>query len=134
MQASLNISAIKNVPDIVPGDRINNIIGDCLEKDIVKLENGDIISIAHKIFSKAEGAIINLRDVVPSQEAENYAKKLEEKLEKKKLREAKQEEVQRRREERHRIKLEKEKQKEPPQLGKRQPSQPQQQQCLSSWK
>ena len=76
MQASLNISAIKNVPDIVPGDRINNIIGDCLEKDIVKLENGDIISIAHKIFSKAEGAIINLRDVVPSQEAENYAKKL----------------------------------------------------------
>ena len=76
MQASLNISVIKDVPDIVPGDRINNIIGDCLEKDIVKLENGDIISIAHKIFSKAEGAIINLRDVVPSQEAENYAKKL----------------------------------------------------------
>ncbi len=76
MNSSISISPINGVPDIKIGDDIAVIIADCLEKNFSKLIDGDIICVAHKIFSKAEGNIYNLNDISPSAEAELYATEL----------------------------------------------------------
>ena len=76
MQGSISIFPIYGVPDINVGDNLAIIIGDCLEKSFNEVIDGDIICIAHKIFSKAEGNIYDLKDVSPSEEAISFAKKL----------------------------------------------------------
>ena len=76
MQGSVSISPIYGVPDINVGDDLAIIIGDCLEKSFNEVIDGDIICIAHKIISKAEGNIYDLKDVSPSEEAISFAKKL----------------------------------------------------------
>ena len=76
MQGSISISPIYGVPDINAGDNLAIIIGDCLERAFNKLIDGDIICIAHKIFSKAEGNTYHLKDILPSEEAISFAKKL----------------------------------------------------------
>ena len=73
---SLTISAIPNVPDIVNGDDLAAITGDCLLAAGVPPEEGDILCVAQKVFSKAEGCIIPLSSVTPSPEAERYAREL----------------------------------------------------------
>jgi len=44
-----------------------------MEKENVPIDNGDIIVIAQKIVSKAEGRTVKLRDVIPSEKAKNIA-------------------------------------------------------------
>ena len=76
MQGSVSIFPIYGVPDINVGDNLAIIIGDCLETSFNEVIDGDIICIAHKIFSKAEGNIYDLKNVSPSEEAISFAKKL----------------------------------------------------------
>ncbi|MDI6846981.1 MAG: coenzyme F420-0:L-glutamate ligase [Candidatus Bathyarchaeia archaeon] len=66
--------ALEGFPLIKPGDDIAKIIVETARKNGLKLEDGDIIAIAQKIFSKAENRIVRLRDVVPSKKAEEIAK------------------------------------------------------------
>ncbi|MDH5754443.1 MAG: coenzyme F420-0:L-glutamate ligase [Candidatus Bathyarchaeota archaeon] len=66
--------ALEDFPLIKPGDDIAKIIVETIRKNGLKLEDGDIIAIAQKIFSKAENRIIRLRDIVPSKKAEEIAK------------------------------------------------------------
>jgi coenzyme F420-0:L-glutamate ligase/coenzyme F420-1:gamma-L-glutamate ligase len=67
--------AIENFPLIKPGDNIAKIIVDAAEKNGLQLEDGDVIVIAQKIFSKAEGRIVNLMEVIPSERAKEIAGK-----------------------------------------------------------
>jgi coenzyme F420-0:L-glutamate ligase/coenzyme F420-1:gamma-L-glutamate ligase len=67
--------AIENFPLIKPGDNIAKIIVDAAEKNGLQLEDGDVIVIAQKIFSKAEGRIVNLMEVIPSERAKEIARK-----------------------------------------------------------
>lgn len=71
---SFTAIALENFPLIKPGDSISKIIAETVKKNNLELENGDIISVAQKIFSKAENRIIKLRDIVPSRKAEEIAK------------------------------------------------------------
>ena len=48
------------------GDDIADVILDVCKRNRFELQDGDIIVIAQKIFSKAEGRIVRIRDVVPS--------------------------------------------------------------------
>ena len=65
---------VPGIPDIQPGDDLVAIIGDALAP--LGLEDGDILTSAHKIFSKAEGQVVALAGVTPSDEALDYAEKL----------------------------------------------------------
>ena len=67
-------TALEDFPLIKPGDDIAKIIVETARKNGLKLEDGDIIAIAQKIFSKAENRIVRLREVVPSKKAEEIAK------------------------------------------------------------
>ena len=74
MIENVSLSTIPTIPDICPEDDLALIIGDALETR--GLENGDILCIAHKIVSKAEGAIFKLEEIEPSTEALDYAERL----------------------------------------------------------
>ena len=76
MTGEVQITAIAGVPDIAKGDDLGAIFGDCLAKGGYGLSDGDILCVAHKVFSKAEGNVINLADVTPSHEAQELARDL----------------------------------------------------------
>jgi len=70
----LELLPVMGIPDIQTGDDLVRIIGDALAP--LGLEDGDILTSAHKIFSKAEGQVVALASVTPSREALDYAEKL----------------------------------------------------------
>ena len=76
MDNAATIFAVPNIPDIHPGDDLATILGDCLESQNIDLVDGDILCIAHKIFSKAEGNTYWLKDVEPSDEARALGEEL----------------------------------------------------------
>ncbi|MGB1236664.1 MAG: coenzyme F420-0:L-glutamate ligase [Pseudomonadales bacterium] len=61
--------ALAGIPDIKPGDDLAAEILSALERQALGLRDGDILVIAHKVVSKAEGRIVKLADVTPSEEA-----------------------------------------------------------------
>jgi len=71
---SFTAIALENFPLIKPGDNIAKTVVEAARKNGLKIEEGDIIAIAQKIFSKCENKIVRLRDVVPSRKAEDIAK------------------------------------------------------------
>lgn len=70
------IVAVPGISDIQPGDDLAALIGDALLGAGLDLQPGDILCLAHKIASKAEGAIIRLVDVTPTAPAVELADKL----------------------------------------------------------
>jgi coenzyme F420-0:L-glutamate ligase/coenzyme F420-1:gamma-L-glutamate ligase len=74
MNESVTISCIKGIPDIKPGNDLAAILIECLGENA--LQQGDIVVIAHKVVSKAEGRIVRLADVIPSKQAMLLAEKV----------------------------------------------------------
>jgi len=67
--------ALEGFPLIKQGDNIAKIIVETARRNGLEIEDGDIIVIAQKIFSKAEGRVVNLKEVVPSDRAREIARK-----------------------------------------------------------
>ena len=61
--------AVPGIPEIGPGDDVASIILTALNKANFSLKANDILVIAHKIISKAEGRQINLNDVIAGEKA-----------------------------------------------------------------
>ena len=75
MTPSIEITAVAGVPDIKPGDDLPALLAAALEQS-GGLRDSDILCVAHKIVSKAEGDVINLASVSPSEEAQRLAAEL----------------------------------------------------------
>ena len=73
---SVTLHAITGIPNIQPGDALATLLGDSIER-AGGAEDGDILCIAHKVVSKAEGNVIDLASVSPSAEALKYAEELQ---------------------------------------------------------
>jgi coenzyme F420-0:L-glutamate ligase/coenzyme F420-1:gamma-L-glutamate ligase len=71
--AEVRISALAGIPLVQPGDNIADLIVDGLANSGLSLRRGDVLVIAQKIVSKAEGRLIDLREVTPSARAEKLA-------------------------------------------------------------
>lgn len=67
--ASIGLIALGGVPMVAPGDDLAGIIVDALAASDDRLADGDIIVLAQKIVSKAEGRTVPLASVVPSAQA-----------------------------------------------------------------
>ncbi|SFR12416.1 coenzyme F420-0:L-glutamate ligase [Poseidonocella sedimentorum] len=78
---SVTLTALPGIPDIAPGDDLAAILGDALEA-AGGVAPGDILCLAHKIVSKAEGCVIRLADVTPSPRALELAAELNKEPEK----------------------------------------------------
>ena len=76
MTKAISITALSNFPDVREGDDICEIICRCLDLDNISLLDDDVVCVAHKIVSKAEGRVVALSNVTPSEQALCYAKKL----------------------------------------------------------
>lgn len=70
---SFTALALEDFPLVNVGDDVAKIIVDVALKNGLKLEDGDVMVVAQKIFSKAEGRVVKLREVVPSARAEKLA-------------------------------------------------------------
>lgn len=66
---TLDIVALGGVPMVRPGDDLPQIIIDALAASGERLADGDIIVLAQKIVSKAEGRTVPLSSVIPSPRA-----------------------------------------------------------------
>ena len=65
----VTMSFIPNIPEIDSGDDLAQIILASLERAQMSLEEGDILIVAQKVVSKAEGRLVSLDKVIPSKEA-----------------------------------------------------------------
>ena len=77
MTGELRLLPLLPFPLIEPGDDLAAIIGDCMLQAGVSPQPGDVLVIAQKIISKAEGRYRRLADVVPGDEAMALAGKAE---------------------------------------------------------
>jgi coenzyme F420-0:L-glutamate ligase / coenzyme F420-1:gamma-L-glutamate ligase len=69
----LRLIGLQGIPDIQPGDDLVQIIGDAIDRSSIPLKAGDILVVTHKIVSKAEGRLVYLPEITPSQLAERLA-------------------------------------------------------------
>ncbi len=74
---NLVLTALKNIPLIRHGDNLADILLAALRASQISLADGDIIVLAQKIVSKAEGRLVNLAAVTPSAEAVKLAAQAE---------------------------------------------------------
>lgn len=72
---TVTLSAIPGIPLIRDGDDLSAIILKCTGEAGVCFENGDVLVVTSKIVSKAEGRIVPLDSVQPSEKAREIADK-----------------------------------------------------------
>ena len=65
----LTLTPLTSIPLIRHGDNLADVLLHALGETDIKLQNGDILVMAQKIVSKAEGRTIDLATVKPSQHA-----------------------------------------------------------------
>lgn len=74
MAKTISVVSLESIPLIKAKDNLAKIIVEAMKREGVSLSDGDIIAIAQKIVSKAEGRIVRLKDTPPSKKAEVIAK------------------------------------------------------------
>jgi coenzyme F420-0:L-glutamate ligase/coenzyme F420-1:gamma-L-glutamate ligase len=75
LSSEIRLVPIRGIPEIRPGDDLGVMIVRAAQKLRLKLSDGDIITVAQKIVSKAEGRLVNLESVTPSEFANEIANK-----------------------------------------------------------
>jgi len=74
---NLVLTPIPNIPLVHTGDDLVEMIWNGLSQADIILQEGDILVLAQKIISKAEGRWVNLVSIQPSARAVELAKKIE---------------------------------------------------------
>ncbi|NMC75905.1 MAG: coenzyme F420-0:L-glutamate ligase [Candidatus Methanofastidiosa archaeon] len=70
MTSEIRIIPVLGIPLIKEKDNLSRIIS-----ERIKLEEGDIVVICETVVSKAQGRVVNLKDVIPSNNAIELSKK-----------------------------------------------------------
>ena len=66
----IELIPVEGFPEVRPGDDLEGLIAGAIEDT---LRSGDVLVVTHKIMSKAEGRLVDLRTVEPSALAKGYA-------------------------------------------------------------
>lgn len=74
MRDGIVIQALDFPTEVRPGDDLARLIGDALDASGEMLRDGDILVVAQKIVSKAEGRFVDLAEVTPSPRASELAR------------------------------------------------------------
>ena len=75
MNMQLTITGISGIPEVRPGDDLAGLVLAGCATTGVALREGDILVVTQKVVSKAEGRLVDLRQVEPSAFALDYAKR-----------------------------------------------------------
>jgi coenzyme F420-0:L-glutamate ligase/coenzyme F420-1:gamma-L-glutamate ligase len=71
--ARLELIALPDFPQVAAGDDLAQLVSEGLVRAGVTLQDHDVLVLAQKIVSKAEGRLVDLADVTPSAEAVTLA-------------------------------------------------------------
>jgi len=74
---SITLSAIEGIPMVSKGDDLARLIASGIEKTGLRLQAGDIVVVCQKVVSKAEGRVVDLKNIAPSEFANRLAKRWE---------------------------------------------------------
>jgi coenzyme F420-0:L-glutamate ligase/coenzyme F420-1:gamma-L-glutamate ligase len=77
MIPQLSIMGVTSIPEINIGDDLAHLIFDAARAQGTPLEADDVVVVTQKIVSKAEGAVVDLREVEPSPMAKEFARQYE---------------------------------------------------------
>ncbi len=66
---SFTAFALSRIPPVEQGDDLARMILQAMEEEGLRIEDGDIIVVAQKIFSKVERRVVDLAQIVPSEKA-----------------------------------------------------------------
>jgi len=77
MTASLQLIAVPGIPMVQPGDDLADLIVEGMATAGLTLQDHDVVVIAQKIVSKAEGRFVDLTTIVPSPRAEAIAREVQ---------------------------------------------------------
>jgi coenzyme F420-0:L-glutamate ligase/coenzyme F420-1:gamma-L-glutamate ligase len=73
---SLTLTALAGLPLVEPGDNLAALLAAALRRTGITPEDGDILVVAQKVVSKAEGRIVDLAGVVASARAATLANEI----------------------------------------------------------
>ncbi len=73
----LEIEAVPGMPEVRPGDDVAALLHAALEAASLALGSGDVVVVAQKVISKAEGRIVSLAGISPSSRAEALAREVD---------------------------------------------------------
>jgi coenzyme F420-0:L-glutamate ligase/coenzyme F420-1:gamma-L-glutamate ligase len=73
--SEISIFGIDGIPEVQPGDDLHTLIGDAIEASGRGLTRDDVLVVTHKIVSKAEGQLVDLSTVTPSDFALRWAER-----------------------------------------------------------
>ncbi len=74
---SITLTAIEGIPMVNAGDDLVRLLADGIDRSELRPQDRDILVVCQKIISKAEGRVVNLGDIEPSEFAKNLAKRWE---------------------------------------------------------
>jgi coenzyme F420-0:L-glutamate ligase/coenzyme F420-1:gamma-L-glutamate ligase len=66
---ALTLTSLPGIPMIQPDDDLSAILIESLRQAEIQLQDGDVLVLAQKIVSKAEGRLVNLETIRPSPQA-----------------------------------------------------------------
>lgn len=71
---ALTLTPLPGIPLVQPGDNLGAFIQEALTREGIQLEDGDILVLAQKVVSKAEGRLVNLALVAPTPQAQELSR------------------------------------------------------------
>ncbi len=71
--AAVHLLPVNGLPEIKPGDDLGGLIVAAFAAEGDGLSGDDVLVVTHKIVAKAEGALVNLRDITPTPVATAFA-------------------------------------------------------------
>ena len=70
--SAITVLALEGIPEVREGDDLAALLGEAIERG-GGLRPGDVLVVAQKVVSKAEGRVVDLNDVEPSDQARDLA-------------------------------------------------------------
>jgi len=72
----IEIMGVPGIPEVTPGADLGRLIAEACARDGLPLADGDLVVVTQKVVSKAEGRVVPLMEVRPSQAAVTLAQEL----------------------------------------------------------
>jgi coenzyme F420-0:L-glutamate ligase/coenzyme F420-1:gamma-L-glutamate ligase len=71
----LTADPLPGVPEVRPGDDLAGLIAEAAETAVAGLRGGEVLAVAQKVVSKAEGRLVRLAEVSPGDEARELSER-----------------------------------------------------------
>ncbi len=73
MAKKVTLIGLETMPDVKEGDDLTTLLLEAIRREGVEIEDGDILVVTQKLVSKAEGRIVDLRSIEPSERASSLS-------------------------------------------------------------